>query len=174
MAALITYNDIKATVEISANLTAAKTNRAIRDAQNIDIKDAIGDGMLLDLLTALDTLPLTGDFANLYNGCTYTYYTNSYSHVGLKEVACLYAYARLIEQGDIVVNQFGTMVKESQYSSHAEDKEKARLINATRNTTFRYLMEVKNYIIRNITLFPKYEYYFISNKKGSSIHLIGN
>jgi hypothetical protein len=174
MAALITYNDIKAVVDMSANVSSIKSAAAIFDTQNIDIKDAIGNGLLLQLTTALDSLPLSTALSDLYNGCTYTYTDYTFNHVGLKRIACLYAYARLLEKGNITVTQFGAVEKKSEYSDYAQDKSLARSINAFREEAFRYLIETKEFIIRNIADYPLYNGYFKSDKRGVQIKIIGN
>ena len=174
MTALITFNDIKAVVEISANISSTKSSAAIYDAQNIDIKDAIGNGLLLELTNALDNLPLSTVLSNLYNGSTYTYLEHTYSHAGIKRIACLYAYARMLEKGGVIMTQFGAVEKRSEFSDYAEDKKVSRAINAYREEAYRYLLETKTFIERFYTYYPSYVGYCKTNKRGLLIKLIGN
>lgn len=171
---LVSKADIKAVRDFSANVTDAKVNPYILDAQNLDIKPAIGDGLLILLLDDLDELTPTAIYDRIYNAYDYTVGTTKYRHVGLKKVACLYAYARLLEGGEFSLTQFGGVVKNSQYSDPVDKASLNRAIQSAREAAYSYLQEVKHYIESNISNYPEYDLYNRKDRTSNRITILGN
>lgn len=170
---LVSKADIRAVRDFATSVTDAKVNPYILDAQNLDIKPAIGDGLLILLLDDLDLLTPTAIYDYIYNAHDYLVNAVKYRHVGLKKVACLYAYARMLEGGEFSYTQFGGVVKTSQYSDPVDKASLNRAIQSAREAAFTYLQEIKHFIESNITDYPEYEDYYKTDRQSSKISMIG-
>ena len=104
----------------------ALVNRCIEEAQMLDIKPAIGDGVYMRLFN------LDGDEAVslLWNGGTYTDCDGSEKlFAGLRKALLYYAYGRLLRTQIGISTRYGFQVKADQYSDSAELKAQVQAYN---------------------------------------------
>lgn len=104
----------------------ALVNRCIEEAQMLDIKPAIGDGVYMRLFS------LDGDEAAslLWNGGLYTDCDGGERlFAGLRKALLYYAYARLVRTQGGTSTRFDFVVKADQYSDSADLKAKVQAYN---------------------------------------------
>lgn len=158
MTYLVTDTDF-ATYDVAylpSNFSMAKRmNRFIGAAQMYDIKNSIGDELLIDLL-AYTGSPADADYDLLLEGGTYTYNSTEYLFNGLKETVCLYAYHRYINSGIMQVTEFGLVNKINDQSERPTAEQISNLKAEILQRADESLNNVRDYLCRNSTTWPQY------------------
>lgn len=150
---LISVEDFgKYNIDIPSSINKSKLNRAIKEAEDIDLSAYFNEAFMLDLKTNYNT------DANkaLINGTTYTYSTETKKFEGLKAVLVYFAYARLLAFMDINISANSIVNKLSDFSTPTPDKRTAAAIGTAENNAKFYLAGVVQYIELYSTTYPKY------------------
>lgn len=150
---LITTEEVsKFSRDMSIHLDDSKIEAYIRESENIDIKDALGDALFLDVKEQPDK------YETLLNGGEYDSECGiKRTFIGLKAALAYYTYSRIVKNGDGNVSRFGFVNKESEYSSRSDIKEKVMAYNDTFSVADRYLKECVRYLNDCKSNFPLYK-----------------
>lgn len=150
---LITTSEVMTLArDMSNHVDKSKIEVYLRESENIDIKNALGDSLFLDLKEHPDK------YKTLLEGGVYeTEYGDKKVLTGLKSALAYYTFARLVKNGDGNVTRFGFVNKESDYSSHSEFREKLMAYNDAFDVANKYLKECVIYLNCNKNLFPLYK-----------------
>ena len=126
------------------------------EAQILDVKPWLTDALLLEIIGQASTLPTTISAANqtLLDGGTYTYQSRTYYFQGLRNCIAYYAFARFTNRTPYNYTAAGIVVKDSDLSTPATDKQVQRLETEARLTAEAIKCEVLAYLNRNYTLYP--------------------
>jgi hypothetical protein len=128
----------------------------VSEAQMLDVKNWLGDGLLLELVAQASTLPTTITALNqaLLDGGAYVYNTHSYHFQGLKASILYYAFARFTNRTGFNYTAAGIVVKDSDLSTPATTKDIQRLETEARLTAEAIKCEVITYLNRNYASYP--------------------
>ncbi len=150
---LITPSDVKTKArDISQYVSDEKIQIYIEESENIDIKNALGDALFLDIKEHPD------NYASLLDGGVYeTNCGEKRVFTGLKAALVYYSYARLVKNGDGNVNRFGFVKKDSEYSTRSDLKEKVMAYNDAFSVADRYLKECVRYLNDCNSQYPLYK-----------------
>lgn len=126
------------------------------EAQMLDVKHWLGDGLLNELLTQAVTSPpsFTTENTLLLDGGTYTYNSRTYMFQGLKACIMYYAFARFTNRTAYNYTAAGIVVKESDFSTPVTDKVTQRLETEARLTADALKCEVVTFLNRNAADYP--------------------
>lgn len=138
---LITYKEVGVLArDMSAHMDEDRVNTYIRESEMIDLKSALGDALFL----AVKADPSKYD--TLLNGGEYEACGEKRVFEGLKRCLAYYAYARIVKNGNGNVTRYGFVNKESEYSSHAEIKERSMAYNDAFSIADRLMKECLRYL----------------------------
>jgi hypothetical protein len=157
MISLVTKSDLDKYKYIADSV---KNNQSwiqfVSEAQLFDVKVWLGDPLLDEIITQASTLPITISAANqiLLDGGTYIYNGRTYIFQGLKAAILYYAFARFTNRSSINYTQAGIVIKDSDLSTPASDKQIQRLETEARLMADAIKCEVTTYLDRNYTLYP--------------------
>jgi hypothetical protein len=128
----------------------------VSEAQMLDVKFWISDGLLNELIVQASTLPTTISAANqlLLDGGSYVYQTHTYLFQGLKAAIIYYAFARFTNRTAFNYTAAGIVVKESDLSTPISDKVMQRLETEARLTAEAIKCEVIAFLNRNHASYP--------------------
>lgn len=143
MTSLITLDDIKLYLDITANADAAKVKRFIHQAQLFDLKPAIGDAMYFDLLANFTVTK----YQDLLNGKSYTdLQDQAVAFEGLKPALAHWAYARYKENSGVADTNYGSVTKRNDYSDPVTEKSLARIVGNARSVALGYWQDCVKYL----------------------------
>lgn len=145
MTQLITKTDFAPYVDIAQNLSDAKLNPRILEAQNFDLKYLMGEDFYYDFIS-----DLTSDKnKNIYNGAE--------RQQGIKPVLVYFTAARLVKALDIHITPNGVMQKRNEFSDHVDTKLIGLKIKEYENLANAYWDEVSRYIeAKGKIIYPLY------------------
>lgn len=148
----------------------------IEEAEEIDIKNAIGNNLYIDLLKYINREDDSTNevYENLLNGCIYKIKDDNYIFSGLIKSLNYFAYARLVKFGDATMTRIGLSNYESQYSSLADIKRKQEEYKDAYSIAEGLMNECLQYIKYNIERPPCGEIEGIIPKRGTVISAIGD
>jgi hypothetical protein len=171
---LINLSDIrKVRQNIDANITDAMVSNYIEEAQNLDIKPFIGDGLLIQLLNAINGTPTAAETL-LLEGGTYTYGGHSYMFKGIKTILSYFAYSKIIGSDSYKITPSGVVTKKNDVSEIISDASLSRLIKISENIAIGYRLDLLSYLNRFTTTYPEFIYYEKFTKYSNQIsHPIG-
>lgn len=162
---------------ISSNIDNTKIEAFIEESQSLDIKNALGDNLYIDLMRYInksENYVKNEYYDNLIAGGIYEYCSHSYEFSGLKKTLCYFVYARLVKHGDGVITRFGFVNKQDPNSAKSEFKEKLAEYTDAFRIAEEYMNECLNFIKRNKSNFPKWELHSIKPRRGPVFIKIGN
>lgn len=150
---LIDKDTVRKYYKLSASLDVGDLTTYIREAQNIDIENTLGN-YFLGLIKNNQEIT---KYSLLLKGGEYTYDNKQYSFEGLNGAIACYAVARYIEFKDLNDTPFGMRVKNSDVSEMVSDKRLSSLVAAKRSEGQKYLYDVITFLDRNLTTYPEWE-----------------
>lgn len=176
MIALVTISDLAAYKYIADSVkNSAVWPQFVSEAQMLDVKVWLGDGLLNELITQAQTSPTSFSALNttLLDGGAYTYQTKTYLFQGLKAVIMYYAFARFTSRQPYNYTAAGITVKDTDFSTPASDKAVQRLSTEALLTGSSLKDEVLLYLRRNANSYPLFR---CSNKTGRprTFYVIGD
>lgn len=171
---LIDLSDIKKVRQnIDANITDAMVSNYIEEAQDLDLKPFIGDGLLIQLLDAINGTPTAAETL-LLEGGNYTYGGHPYRFKGIKTVLAYFAYAKIIGSDSYKMTPSGIVTKKNDVSDLITDASLSRLIKISENIAMGYRLDLLTFLNRFVTIYPSFIYYEKTTKYGTQIsHPIG-
>lgn len=111
----------------------------ITEAEQMNIKPALGDALFLKILAEGDSNDI---YKLLLNGGTYNDRNGEMrSFMGLKVALSYYVYAQNVMTGDFQSTRFGTVVKQGDYSREISSKERSDCYNNALEVAHHYLNE---------------------------------
>jgi hypothetical protein len=128
----------------------------VSETQMLDIKNWLGDGLLLELINQASTLPISLTALNqkLLDGGTYVYQTRNFHFQGLKACIIYYAFARFTNRTSFNYTAAGIVLKDSDLSTPATAKDIQRLETENRLIGDSLKCEVITYLNRNYMDYP--------------------
>lgn len=157
MTALVTIDDLLNYKYIADSVkNEAVWPQFVSEAQMLDVKVWLGDGLLNELITQFTSSPdaLTALNITLLNGGSYTYQSRTYLFQGLKAVIMYYAFARFTSRQPYNYTAAGITVKDTDFSTPASDKAVQRLSTEAMLTAASLKDEVLLYLRRNAANYP--------------------
>lgn len=153
MTLLISTTDFANYRHISANIDSAKIEPYIYEAQQFDVRPALGDALYYDLLKhSTET-----NYSALLDGEDYSALDGYDRHFdGLKSAIVYFAYARYIESANLHSTPLGFVAKRNDYSTEPSDKTIARQVTAARESAKGYLSDALMYLDAKRSDFPLY------------------
>lgn len=131
---------------ISKNTDEDKLNAYITEAEQMNIKPVLGDGLFLSILEKGED---DEKIKMLLNGGTYQSGDKIYTFVGLKAAVSYYVFAKYLMVGDFNATRFGVTMKEDSYSSHISSAERSNAYSDTLEVANCYLQDCVSYCKRN-------------------------
>ena len=150
--ALIQFSDISAVKDVSYHLEDRAT-QYINEAEFIDLKPLLGERFYYDVVSNASE----SGYNILVNGGNYDFDGISITCPGLKKVLIEYAYARIVFFGNDHSTPFGLVEKVYQDGKNVERGRLKEIYKATQQIAYQYWLEVKLYLERNVSDFPKYD-----------------
>lgn len=118
-----------------------KIDRFIDEAENMDVKKALGDALFKHIVENKATL------TDLLNGGTYSDTTGTqHQFAGLKKALAYYVYARLVVAGNIELTRAGSVNRASDFSQRSDWKEREYISRESASIADSYLRETIGYI----------------------------
>lgn len=151
---LITLDDIRAVKTIALNVQQAKElDPYILEAQNFDLAKFLGDAFLIEIANDFNASPSLSTYSDLFNGGEYTYNSEKYYNYGLKNLIVYYAYVRYVANSNVLATPTGFKHKTNPHSEHVSDKTISRLVDNARQQALYIETNVKEYLVRNATIY---------------------
>jgi len=157
MISLVTKADLDQYKYIADSVRNSATwPQFVSEAQMLDVKIWLTDPLLNEIVTQESTLPKTISAANqiLLDGGSYVYNSKTYLFQGLKAAIIYYAFARFTNRTTYNYTAAGIVIKDSDLSTPATDKQIQRLETEARLTAEAIKCEIMLYLDRNYTLYP--------------------
>ena len=157
MISLVTKADLDNYKYIADSVkNSASWPQFVSEAQLLDVKAWLTDGLLNELIVQASTLPVSFSVANtlLLDGGIYTYLSRTYLFQGLKACILYYAFARFTNRTAFNYTAAGIVLKDSDLSTPANDKQIQRLETEARLTADALKCEVITFLNRNSDDYP--------------------
>lgn len=152
---LITLANIRAVKSIALNVQQEKELLPyILEAQNFDLVKFLGDAFYLDLVSDFSASPSLATYSTLFNGGSYIHNGVNYQLYGVKDLIVYYAYARYVNNSNVIATPTGFVNKTNPYSEHVTDKTIARLVDNARAGASFIEDSLKNYLNRKNSDYP--------------------
>jgi hypothetical protein len=155
MTPLITKSDLdkyKLVADSVKNITTWP--QFVSEAQLFDIKSWLSDALLIELENQTITPPYSAANQILMDGGVYIYSLKTYLFQGLKACIVYYAFARFTNRTPYNYTAAGIVLKDSDLSTPANDKQIQRLETEARLMADAIKCEIITYLNRNYTLYP--------------------
>jgi len=161
MIGLVTLADLQQYKYIADSVkNSASWPQFVSEAQMLDVKVWLTDALLNELVTQESLGTTTVLNQALLDGGSYVYPTpatvnsRTYLFQGLKACIMYYAFARFTNRTPYNYTAAGIVIKDSDLSTPASDKQVQRLETEARLTADALKCEVIAYLNRNYTLYP--------------------
>ena len=157
MISLITFDDLKELKYIADSVkNVTSWPQFVSEAQMLDVKPWLTDGLLLEIIGQASTDPTTISAANqtLLDGGTYTYQSKTYFFQGLKTCIAYYAFARFTNRTAFNYTAAGIVQKDSDFSTPASSKDIQRLETEARLKGDALKCEIVTFLNRNSVSYP--------------------
>lgn len=123
--------------------------RAIEEAELLDIKPALGDRLFNHLQNSVE-------YARLMEGGEYEACGETRTFAGLKRTLAYYTWARLINSATHHLTRFGYVVKSDDYSRSADLRERQQAVGDATAIANAYMHECLRYIEAHPDIFADY------------------
>jgi hypothetical protein len=143
-------------------------DRAIEEAESMDIRPKIGDALFLQLgqHTEFSRLLEGGDYKDS-KGETHLFQ-------GLKAATAYYAWGRLVKSATSHLTRFGFVEKKDDYSQQTEWKERQVAYNDAFAVADKYMTEIADYMQSQPQIFEKYTLQGEMKANRVIVRIIGN
>lgn len=150
---LITTNDVVLLSRgMSVHVDESKISVYLREAENIDIKSALGDALFIDIRNNPEKYSLLMDGGMYETKCG-----EKKLFAGLKTTLAYYTYARIIKNGDGNVTRYGYFNKEDKFGSRPDFKEKLMAYNDAFDIAAKYMQECLEFLSANKDTYPLFK-----------------
>lgn len=155
---LVTYSQFRSEFGMSENIPQDRLNASIIEAQDFDIKPAIGGALFHDVVTKYALSPADTNIVKLVEGGTYEDCEgNTIAFAGLAKALKYYALARFRKKQPINDTNFGVVMKRDNYSDPVDSKMLSQSIDDARSSGYGYLQETMKYLQQNKDIYPLYK-----------------
>jgi len=152
---LITLANIRAVKSIALNVQQEKELIPyILEAQNFDLVKFLGDAFYLALVDDFNASPSLATYSTLFNGGSYIHNDVNYQLYGVKDLIVYYAYARYVNNSNVIATPTGFVNKTNPYSEQVTDKTISRLVDNARSGASFIEDSLKNYLNRKNSDYP--------------------
>ena len=127
----------------------AIVERAIEEAELLDIKPALGDKLFNKLQNSVT-------FSRFMEGGEYEACGETRTFAGLKRTLAYYAWARLVNGATHHITRFGFVEKSDEYSRTVDLRERQQAVGDATAIANAYMHECLRYIEANPTIFAEY------------------
>ena len=171
--AILTNSEVFSLARQNSGADVTKVAPYLSEAIEIDIKPAIKDNLLIDLVeyTEADDPETNTAFDLLLSGGTYEYNSIKYSFKGLKAATAYFAYARFIKGIDFNPTQFGLRVLDVDQSEQTNYKDKIQFANDCISVANSYIYDCILYSKRMLSTYNDSCNY---RKRRSKFKIIGD
>ena len=164
---LITLEDIQNYKPLSSNTNAdKKVNPFIQEAQEFELRPFMSDEFYAELVTQFKAGPLTGVYADLFNGSTWTNGGKTYTNPGIKPMLVYYAYSRYLNRSNTDSTAYGMVNKTNPDSTPLTDKRLASLVSQAESGAKAYENRVRMFLDCNSRDYPLYTCTVVNRKTG--------
>lgn len=151
---LITPEDVHAlSRNSSAQLDPRDVYTYIEEAEQLDIKPAIGAALYMRLLN--NSGDAQANQTLLYGGSYNTCCGSMAVFAGIRKALAYYVYGRIVKNGGRTATRFGFVEKRDEYSYQVDYKERLNIANDATLVADSYMKETLNYISTS-NAFPEY------------------
>ena len=154
---IITIQDIKEYRPL-AQLDAQRVDPYIAEAQENDLRPALGDVLYYDFITNIDT----AKYRELLNGKTYMKGTYNIFFPGIKPMLCYHALALITQNNSINITSYGVVQKRVDGSEPLDQRTLGALVTELRDVANSYQSRVIEFLRDNPTTYPLFN---VSNQK---------
>lgn len=123
--------------------------RAIEEAELLDLKPRLGDALFLQLTTRIE-------YSVLLNGGEYDDNGGKHIFAGLKRALAYYVWARCVKTGVGHLTRFGYVEKHDEHSAAIEYKQRQVAYNDAFATADGYMKECLDYMMAKPDIYPNY------------------
>ncbi len=156
MISLVTLADLQSLKYICDSVkNSTSWPQFVSEAQMLDIKIWLGDGLLNELIT--QSPAFSPDNLVLLNGGSYVYQTKIYLFQGLKAAIIYYSFARFTNRTAFNYTATGIVIKDSDLSTPISDKIMQRLETEARLTAEAIKCEIILFLNRNHLNYPLWQ-----------------
>lgn len=139
---LITPEEVMAYRPISEAVESSQLQPYIRSAQNLDIKQALGNPFFTDLITNRTA----EKYKLLISGGNYAYNGKTYSFEGMKAALAFFTTSRYILSRNVQDSPFGMMEKVNEFSRGVSTKRIEQESLMDRNAALAYMEAVYEFL----------------------------
>ena len=145
---------------LAKDIPADRIMPYIQEAQQIDLKQLLGDALWLDFLNRFDVTADSkyADYQKLLVGSTYTYGTITLENPGLIGYMCYMTLARLYANNQISATKYGLVQKLNDQSQPLDAKAVQNAITELRSNALALQVDIIKFLSTNGTLYPLYAY----------------
>lgn len=152
---LITPEDVHALARnSSAQLNPRDVYTYIEEAEQLDIKPAIGAALYMRLLN--NSGDAQANQTLLYGGSYNTCCGIMAVFAGIRKALAYYVYGRIVKNGGRTATRFGFVEKRDEYSYQVDYKERLNIANDATLVADSYMKETLNYI-ESTGIYPEYK-----------------
>lgn len=145
---LINKTDIQVYKQLPTSLDDSRLTPYIMEAQEFDLKEALGYPLYYDMLKELPNETSGGKYTDLLNGVEYIdRLGHSILFLGIKPAIVYWTYARLIENQQLTITATGVNVKTNQYSDMASQTEISKRVTQARSGAYSYFQTAEKFLI---------------------------
>lgn len=157
---IISLSDIAEFRPLAADIPIERINPYIQEAQQIDLKQLLGDALWLDFLTRFDNSDDSkfNDYQKLLSGTTYTYGNITIEHPGLIGYMVYMTLAKFYANNQINATKYGLVMKSADQSTPIDIKAIQMAITELRSNALALQVDIVKYLTTNGALFPLYVY----------------
>ena len=145
----------------------------IQEAQQCDLKPWLGDAFLLELTEQRASSTLTPENELLLKGGNYTYDNKTYYCEGLHSYMAYCVHARYILRSSVTSTRFGSVVKDSDFSTPATGKQIAEIKSMSEQSAEAIKRDVVNMLNRLYEQYPLYKAGNVYSKSRKQIKVMG-
>lgn len=152
---IITVDNIKEFRPLPNQLAPARILPYIMEAQQIDLKQLLGDALFLDFMTNYDNVSATYDkYRDLLNGKTYSYGGQSIEHPGLVGFLAYSTLVRFTLNNQVNSTSFGVVQKEWEGSTPVSGDVLRQTVAELRSNALALKADIEKYLSANSTAYP--------------------
>ncbi len=171
---LISFPDFAPFTDICSNIDKSrKLDPYIRQAQELDLKEVLGDEFFYSLLSDFEDSPSLGTYNDLMKGCIYEKNGATLRNPGLIPVLCYFTYSRYVISKPYTDTAFGMMQKKNEYSEPVSGRDLARLADSSRSIAHAYMSDVLKYLNSRNPSYPLWKNGCSASKNKMSIKITG-
>ncbi len=154
---IITIDNIREFRPLPASMQAARILPYIQEAQQIDLKNLLGDALYLDFMTKFDDSAQGATYTayqDLLNGKSYSYAGQNVEHPGLVGFMAYSALARFFANNQVNATSFGVVQKEWEGSTPVSSDMIRQTVTELRSNALALRADIEKYLTANSTTYP--------------------